>query len=656
MSVMVRSSQFDVLILASPRLSAWPSVGVSFFSRTCADYGLKVGAFGGTHMKVRGVISGPSTGGLAIVEDAQGRVHRLEAKAIIRVVPRSEWPDPFEGSFSPGLIPLSTARQLWSTSRGAWRKGNVVLGSGNAALRFASMLIENGFGPVTCIEQNRELFGKKGVAGWEVERRRFEMLGGKIVYGKPLRLTRKAAMAYEFRLEDAFGVRVLEAARIITCGPFSRVDGLRESPAGSLLFEFEQTSGIDAHDDVEGWELEEARASLLSVKIVRSLAPDLGARKSELEHLHRRSRMRVKQLGMHLEHPWIFGYQGKWLESSVSESVRAHVGTPKTKHLEKLVATAECFEDIACNFCQKACPEKAIDIRRSSDARGESSFLIEDLCTGCGHCLVACPSSAITLVHERQDQSMSQTTFVVRGERNFRASENIQLLNRKGDSLGLGRITQVSEQADATYVQVEVPSHLLWESRAIAKIHNPALVEEYEVFSGQDATAVEIHFEGKTRRVREGISAATALFELGYARQEDVLLCPDGSCQMCAIEVDGVKKLACRTKIRKGMALTRPAAFGVMPGRSQEAVEKESFLCPCLGLTMGEVIGRLESGVWKSPESAKRQCGIGEGKCHGAICRDTFRRLLQKRGLEAESWADWDIPWSDWVFNPGSEE
>lgn len=55
-SAIFRDGKFDVVALAGPRVSLWPSIGVKALSLNSAEMGLTVGMFGGEDVSVRGVI------------------------------------------------------------------------------------------------------------------------------------------------------------------------------------------------------------------------------------------------------------------------------------------------------------------------------------------------------------------------------------------------------------------------------------------------------------------------------------------------------------------------------------------------------------------------------------------------------------------------
>src|SRR5262249_14951816 len=143
---------------------------------------------------------------------------------------------------------------------------------------------------------------------------------------------------------------------------------------------------------------------------------------------------------------------------------------------------------------------------------------------------------------------------------------------------------------------------------------------------------IEITINGERRLVRDGVPISVALFETGQSRAEDSLYCSDGSCKLCYVDVDGVKKLACRTAIHKGMALK----LTELPKVSADA--SRAMLCPCRGVTRDEVLERMEQGKLRSPEAVISVTHVGDGKCHGQLCGDPLRRLLEAEGLDCSRW------------------
>ncbi|MBI2711549.1 MAG: 4Fe-4S dicluster domain-containing protein [Bdellovibrio sp.] len=689
MNFSIRDGKFDLVILGGPRTELWPSPGVRVLSTLCAEAGLSVGQYGGDSITVRGIVPSSGTGGIAIIEDNQHRIHRIRARAIVRVLPESHWPDPFAGWFSPGLIPLPTAEKLFRESELLWEPTVVILGSGNSALQFGTSLLEAGTEEVLSIETASGEWGKKPISGWEVHQRRFEMAGGKILQARPVELVNKGPMSWLFRVKDAQGIRVIETTRVVSVGPFRNQIGIREHPPGSCLYEMDQTASALLQQDVEGWLLEEERGKWLAGKIVRALALNL-SKKSELDRLVRKARTRLKHYFDHREFPHQSTFEGKWLSIAEKKFVHNFGGVPKTKQLSAPVASVECFEDISCQICEKVCPTSAISI--GPEARKTNQILKESLCTACGLCLRTCPSSAIIMIKEAENKPTSQITLPWFGKRPWRVGESAVLMNRQGEALGSARVSKVDPEADtpefsakirsaetSQLVQLEVPSHLAWEARGIRR--NRAKATEDEAYlsavnrSSSRSEKVEVLMNGEKRWVRDRISISVALFETGQNRAADNLLCKDGSCGLCQISVDGVSKLACQTKIHRGMSIRTsdpkvlaneiedkssprghlklegwgPSPIITPPHVGVQAEPPPSnALCPCLGITLEKVIERLKQGEIHSPEALRAITHVGEGKCHGQICMPAFIRAMKENGIPVSQWIDWRFPWSDW--------
>ncbi len=643
MSFTVRDGRFDVVIAAGPRVASWPTPGARSLSLLAAEMGLSVGMFGGEATRVRGVIPVPGTGGWVLAEDSQKRIHRVQARAVVRVSARSEWPDPFPGWRAEGLIPLSTATRLWKAGAISWTPAVAILGSGNRALRFGSDLLASGVPEVACLETVGQ-WGLKDYAGWEVELRRFEMSGGELLRGKPGGLSLKSPGLWEFRLEDAQGTRILEVSWVVTAGPFSDSPRVREHPPGSFLFELERSAGISREEDIEGWQLEEERGKWLAGRLAKSLSTGLGPRRDELERIVRRARARLRRVRRHWDEPFSPSYEGKWISAADRTSVRAFSGVPTQAHRARPVASIECFEEIGCDLCERACPEDAIRIDPASDRIA----LSESDCTACGLCLVACPSGSPVLIHEREDRSMSQLTLAWRGKRPFAMGELGTLVNRKGETLGAGRVTGATVTGAVQCVQVEVPTHLVWEARGIhpAREHET----EFSIPEGgfpEEGAQAQVTVNGEKRLVRNRVPLSVALYELASNRSGDALLCADGSCRLCQLWVDGVKKLACQTVAHRGMVI-----------RFEDQAEPGSgrMLCPCVGVEPESVVERIRQGKLESADAVRAMSHAGGGRCHGQVCGEPFRRAIEAAGVAADQWIDWSFPWADWVILRGAND
>ncbi|MCM0605215.1 MAG: (2Fe-2S)-binding protein [Xanthomonadaceae bacterium] len=652
--MIVRDGSFDVVIAPAPRVAHWPSIGVTTLSKECSRVGLKVGILGENGIQVRGLIPQMGTGGVVIAQDQQHRIHRLQTRALVRVSLPQEISDPFPGSRSQGLLPVSTAMRVLKSKSIRLDQTLVILGTGNRALRLGSQYLEMGAKEVVCIESNESLWGKKKIAGWEVEQRRFMSTGGKIIFGTPLSLTEKGGLLWDLRVQDTIGVRILTVSRVISAGPFSHELPFREYPAGSMLFEFTQHSGEVRENDIEGWDLELNSSRFVATRMIKSLITDLGHDRDRIDSIFKKSKQKLRSRDSHLDDPFVVEYEGKWIKKETKTQIQKYAGVPKRLHQQGLMASVECFEDISCQICHERCPESAIQIVKHG-VRLER-VLIEDKCTACGICVKACPSRAITLINEPTDKTEARLVVPVATHhaKRLKTGEFVTLVNRQGDRLSQGRMmTELKTEVDTEFpgvhlIEIQTPSHLVNETRQFKLV--PSLGDELEVTHTPLDQTIEVSLDGNKRRVRAGISVTQALFELGVARELDVLSCPDGSCRLCQINVDGIKRLACQTEVHSHMHIQLKKGI--------QAIEstKEDEVCACLGITRGEVESRIEKGKLSSPEQIRASTHVGEGRCLGQSCIPLFNRILQEKGVDGSRWVDWRFPWSEWVVSRGISE
>ena len=642
---------FDIVIVAGPRsgFDPWPSVGARTLGTLAAEWGLRCGIFGGSDIRVRGLLPLPETGAVLLAQDIQGRLHRHQARSVVRFSSPEELPDPFPGWHSPGLVPLSTARRLLVEAQLVWAPTVAILGTGSRALRFACEMLEAGVPEVYCIESAADWGGKR-FAGWEVERRRFEILGGRLLEAKPVGLKALSPMLWELRVEDSRGVRILEVTRVISAGPFRASHPFREYPRGSLLFEIPRSSLPKREWDLEGWLAEEDGARFVAARIIRALGVISPERREDFERFYKRAKARLKRAEQHRIEPFLPEWNAKWLERRTLEKLRSFAGVPTERHAEKLVASIECIEAMGCNLCERACPESAIQF-----SRDRAQVLFEDRCTGCGLCIDVCPSATPVLIHEKNDAPLSQLVLSERGNRlrpALKVGEFVQAVNRRGESMGNVRVAGLTEvENHRKRVELALPSHLLWEVRGFRRPRasstsrddwNPQILAQAPEFT---ENRVPILLDGDRRLVRERIPMNIALFETGRAREGDLLDCRDGSCGRCSIVVDGQKVQSCRTQVRAGMSAITKTAVSASMVRGDG---RESSLCPCLNLSSDSLRTILREAKITTPDAAVSATDLGSGRCHGQLCCGAFRRLMIDEGIPAETWIDWRFPWTDW--------
>jgi Fe-S-cluster-containing hydrogenase component 2/bacterioferritin-associated ferredoxin len=364
----------------------------------------------------------------------------------------------------------------------------------------------------------------------------------------------------------------------------------------------------------------------------------------------------LRAFSEHREKPFLPKFEGKWTSSADLPRVRSFSGLPREAQKQRVVASVECFEDISCNLCEKACPESAIRFPKKGRTAPEAPVLSEADCTACGVCLTACPSGSIVMLHEKEAVSQAQITLPWRGKQAWAVGELGDLVNRRGDLLGTGRVTAVPPpEAGVQLVQVTAPIHLAWEARGIRR-NKKAAVEDpvmgaAALREGRLDSQVEILLDGEKRWVSPDRTVLEAFRKIGLFRAGDALACEDGSCGLCSVQVDGARRRACQTRVRKGMSI-----LSMPPDIRPEALGPDLVLCPCEGVTVEQVRQAIRNGSLRSPEAVVGATGVAGGRCHGQICLGAVQRLMQREGIDAQDWIDWRFPFTDWPIGAADRE
>lgn len=628
---MIRAGELDVAVVAGPGIGVWPTPGARELTALLARGGLETGLYGGGELRPVGVLPGEGSGGALIAEDVRGRTHRVRARSIVRLAAPAAFGAPFAGAHGEGLLPERTVRRLLREAGMRWEPGVAILGGGQRGYLLGIRFLERVRpGEVTIVA------GAEPTDAWAVLVRRFAALGGRVVVGEPLELLREGAGRWLLRVQDAQGTRRLEIARAVSA-PAGAPTPPREHPPGSLLFEIEASALAEREDDPRGWDAELVSARAVGARILRTLR-SAGAAAQALAPGER--------AGTGARRPVAAGaavslrHEGKWLARESMAAVRAFSGVPGGAALArggKPLPAIECFEPIECDLCERSCPEQAIAL---AERFGPGRVLDTDRCTGCGACVAVCPASAITLLEEAGAVSVS-----------WRSPDpapppraSVALVNRRGERLGAARVLAPGPVAgtERGLVRVEAPAHLLWEARGIAveARRGEDAAPEFLSYLGRGGAGgdergsrVPISLEGETRWWQDGQNLAVAFFEHGLARPQDRLLCVDGSCRLCWVEIDGQKRQACQERVRAG------AHLKWLERDEHSWHGGPEVLCPCVGVARDSLDQR-----GATPESWLRRTGCGEGRCRGQVCGAAARREL----APPDQWLDWRFPWREW--------
>ena len=131
------------------------------------------------------------------------------------------------------------------------------------------------------------------------------------------------------------------------------------------------------------------------------------------------------------------------------------------------VVIVECFQEIPCDPCVKACKHGAITMPRDIN---EIPIVNNKLCNGCGLCISFCPGLAIFVV----DKSYSDELALIKLPYEYvpvpHAGQRVTGLSRAGEALGCFEVLKVTSggKKNMTYtISLAVPQDLAMEVRDI---------------------------------------------------------------------------------------------------------------------------------------------------------------------------------------------
>jgi len=147
---------------------------------------------------------------------------------------------------------------------------------------------------------------------------------------------------------------------------------------------------------------------------------------------------------------------------NIAGSSSYNVNGDRSDEVKKFVLI-ECFEAIACNPCEKACPRGAIKIGEDITGIPKIDY---SLCNGCGLCIPSCPGLAIRVIDKERNLVDLPYEFLPVPA----VGESVDILDSKGNVLGKGRVAKVRNNKNfnrTIIVTVKVDKKYLFITKSI---------------------------------------------------------------------------------------------------------------------------------------------------------------------------------------------
>ena len=131
------------------------------------------------------------------------------------------------------------------------------------------------------------------------------------------------------------------------------------------------------------------------------------------------------------------------------------------------VAIVECFQEIPCNPCVKACRRGAIKMPRDIN---DIPLVDAKLCNGCSLCISFCPGLAIFVVDKTYSDEFALVKLPFEYVPVPQAGQLVTGLSRAGEELGrfeVIRVTSGGEKNKTYTVSLAVPKELAMDVRDI---------------------------------------------------------------------------------------------------------------------------------------------------------------------------------------------
>lgn len=141
---------------------------------------------------------------------------------------------------------------------------------------------------------------------------------------------------------------------------------------------------------------------------------------------------------------------------------------PPAERLEKgPVSIIECFQKIPCDPCYHSCPRGAILPFEDINDLPKINF---EKCNGCGLCISNCPGLAIFVIQKNYAPGKGLVKMPYEFLPLPEKGDEVDLLNRKGEAIGQGKVERVENRAQqdkTAVIWVSMPEELIMDARNI---------------------------------------------------------------------------------------------------------------------------------------------------------------------------------------------
>ncbi|MGE4231868.1 MAG: 4Fe-4S dicluster domain-containing protein [Bacteriovoracia bacterium] len=555
---------------------------------------------------------------------------RVRADVCVTIGLNGIWPTYYEGWTTAGTMSMP-ALSRWVQEQ-KWLPGReiVFVGSSNQSLRWACQLLDRGAKSCYVVESSDQL------KCWRSYRDRLLAKGGRVFLNHQIIRTEKDENQNikALYLRNDKGTLIVNADTVVLCSSNEESLNAPDFWKKKLYYVQRRDSPWDFRIDEERW-LEQLDFSELYWRICKDLELTDYAKADRSVQVARADRKRLLE---YRNKPSDLKYSGKILDRESMKFIRETVSVPKKVERTKPVASLECLQELPCTACVDVCPDNAIEKKFLTDL----PEILEDKCTGCGACVSICPSGAAVMLRDDAVNQKAHLFLAEDSNRIWKPGDSVQVLNRKGDALGVGKVVAPAtsfEKGIWRVLEVETSNVYTWEARAFRPVGHH---ESSNLLAPAEKKGW-IYLNGVKRLAPIGVKTTTALWQLGMKRFEDALFCDDGSCRLCEVIIDGKPSLSCQTQIQEGMRIDLT--------NIRQPKDKTVMQCPCKNISVNEVKEMQKDGC--SFDLIREQTGFGYGKCHGQWCLSSLEELVSIGGKRRPVFPGYlGSPWFEvWSFD-----